>query len=172
MSHAVSLFVGPLPALRVIAAASPRARIFALSASASAASYLVLPLTEDVHDDIHAAFGTGDWLDNGPMLSSSDLALAQRASRGTALAYVETDYFGGQGRQNAVLWRDGTLVLQPAELPSGSSRSRSLWPINAVLRGLGVSAALGHDEFDTLGVGRWRSNEAIIAEAVEVRTGS
>lgn len=165
MSHCVNLFIGQLPALRVIAAVSPRARVFAL---APGPEFLALPLTDEVHDDIHRQLGTGDWLATGAMLSSTDLVLAQRASRGLALAYVETDYFGGAGRQNALLWRDGALILQPAELASGASRPRSLWPINAVLRGLGVVAAASADEFETLGLALWRSNEAILANAAEI----
>ena len=167
MGHRVSLFVGPSTTLRAIVSVAPRARVFALT---PAARFLVLPLTEEVHDDIHAQFGTGDWPEQGPLLSSTDLGLAQRASRGAALAYVETDYFGGQGRQNALLWRDGALILQPSELTTEAAAARSapLRPINAVLRALGVVAVAGQDEFDTLGLGRWRSNDDIVAGAQAV----
>lgn len=171
MGHAVNLFIGPMTALRAVAAASPNARVFALAPNAG---FLALPLTEAVHDDMHRSFGTGDWLETGPMLTSSDLAHAARASRGTALAYVETDYFGGAGRQNALLWRDGALVLQPAELVADGQvkRPRSLWPINAVLRGLGVTARSGLDEFDSIGLGAWRTNEDILSGAQELGVGA
>lgn len=173
MGHQVSLFIGPMTALRVLAALSPLARTFEL---APRGRFLALPLTEAVHDDMHVGAGTGDWLERGAMLTSTDLAQAARASRATSLAYVETDYFGGVGRQNALLWRDGTLVLRPAELWIGKeaavARPRSLWPINATLRGLGVVATEGYDEFDTIGLGAWRSNEAIVAGAREVSVGA
>lgn len=166
MGHNISLFYGPLPPLRAIAAVSSLARVFAL---APKAQFYALPLTEAVRDDVHARLGTGDWLENGPMLTSTDMALAARASRGAALAYVETDYSGGTGRQNAVLWRDGALVLQPAELAFETTRPVSLWPINAVLRALGVVASAGSDEFEAAGLASWRSNDHIAEGAQQLR---
>ncbi len=169
MGHCVRLFIGPLVALRGLAAAAPaHARAHAIEASER---FPVLPLTEDLHEAWHAAYGTGDWLALGPMLTSTDLAHAERASRGSALAYVETDYFGGRGRQCAVLWRDGALVLKPAALASDEGRALppALRPINAALRGLGITAAPGLDEFDTLGLARWRSNEAILERGRPLR---
>jgi hypothetical protein len=44
---------------------------------------------------------------------STDLAAA---SLGGSLAYLQTDYFGGQGWQGSVLWIDGKLVLRPEEM--------------------------------------------------------
>jgi len=80
--------------------------------------------------------------------------LAQVAALGPAM-YVETEYFGGVGDQYAVVAEDGNIV--------------SFWegdhPINEALRRLGVEAEPGMDEFDTVGLGLYRSNEAMIAGA-------
>jgi hypothetical protein len=41
-------------------------------------------------------------------------------------------------------------------------------PINAALRGLGVKSRPGEDEFASFGLGRFRSNDAVIENAFEV----
>lgn len=168
MGHRLRLFTGPLKALRPFLAASVRARVFSLS---PASPFPVLPLGDDLHDALHAVYGTGDWLETGAMLTSSDLAFAAQASRGAALAYVETNYFGGQGSQSAALWRDGVLILKPLEMTSEISRSRprSLWPINIALKTLGVVARPGIDEFEALGLGAWRQTDDIFDRASEIK---
>lgn len=170
MGHRVRAFAGPLTALRPFVAAAPGARVFELFPGAPLP---VLPLDEAVHEALHAAYGTGNWIEDGPLLSSSDLAFAAKASRGAALAYVETDYFGGAGRQCAVLWRDGAVVLKPTAMDAdtGRNRPRSLWPINMALKGLGVVARGGGDEFTALGLDRWRHTEDIVAGARELTIG-
>ncbi len=47
-------------------------------------------------------------------------------------------------------------------------RPRTLWPINAVLRGLGRRAEVGLDEFDAIGLGAYRSLDAILKRAQQV----
>jgi hypothetical protein len=69
-------------------------------------------------------------------------------SGGTAVAYVETEYFGGEGFERSAVWRDGTIVLGPLD-GAGS--------INRALRFLGVVAEPGREEFDLVGLGRHRS---------------
>jgi hypothetical protein len=73
------------------------------------------------------------------------------ASHHGPVAYVETDYFGGAGGQAAAVWRGGTIWME--------RRSDGSGPINEALRLLGVRPTPGEDEFDTLGLGRHRSNE-------------
>ena len=63
-------------------------------------------------------------------------------------AVIETDYFGGRGDQAAGVYRDDWEVMAPAVGAVG--------PINEALRHLGVRASPGLDEFDTVGLGRFR----------------
>lgn len=67
------------------------------------------------------------------------------------LAYIETQYFGGEGGQGAALFVDGQIAWGPANDGTG--------PINAVLSLLGVAAHRGRDAFDTVGLGRHRMND-------------
>lgn len=64
------------------------------------------------------------------------------------LAYVEAEFWGGQGEQRAVVWENGVALGEQEE---------SSMAINDALRRLGVEASEGHDRFDTVGLGRHRS---------------
>jgi hypothetical protein len=168
MGHDVRLFVGHPNVLSRYLAAAPAARLHILTAGAALA---VLSLDDELHDALHRAYGTGEWLDQGPSLTTTDLAFAARTSEAGAVAYVQTRYFGGAGSQSAALWIGGALTLKPIELDqkAAGNRARSTWPINAALRGLGVQAAAGHDEFDTFGLGSYRSHDALVSRAFLLR---
>jgi hypothetical protein len=169
LGHAVRLFVGPLVALRAFEKISRHARIFALTPEATV---FVVPFDEDLEDDVQQFQGTGDCLDAGPRISTGVMAFAARASQGAGISYLETEYFGGVGEQNAVLWQNGVLTLGPLTMSSDGGalgrRPRTLWPINAVLRGLGLRAEVGLDEFDAIGLGAYRSLDAIVERAQQV----
>lgn len=66
------------------------------------------------------------------------------------LVHVETDYFGGAGEQSAAYW-NGAGQKTFKEKKSGS--------IDKALKMLGIKALDGCDEFDTLGLGNYRSND-------------
>ena len=157
----MKLFVGPLLVLRPFLEVSDHAGIYALTPDAS---LFVVPYGDQLQDDIHGSNGTGEWLEEGPRLSTGDMTFAARASGTAKIGYLETEYFGGAGEQSGALWVGGQLVLGPLSLHmdgDGAGRPRSLWPINAVLRGLGVEAGGRMDEFDAFGLGNYRSNSAI-----------
>jgi hypothetical protein len=65
------------------------------------------------------------------------------------LVYLETDYFGGVGTQAAVAFAQG-LVWHPTPV-SGEGA------INIALQTLGVGVSPGLDEFDSVGLSRYRS---------------
>ncbi|HEX8625091.1 MAG TPA: hypothetical protein VF782_08425 [Allosphingosinicella sp.] len=85
--------------------------------------------------------------------------------------YIETEYFGGSGGQAAALFEDGSLSWQgidpdidPPASPSWAARllrppavARS--PISEGLSRLGVPASAEEDEFDQVGLHRFRSPE-------------
>jgi hypothetical protein len=142
------------------------ARIFALTPGAA---LWVLPLEDEVHDALHAAFGTGEWLRSGAQLTSTDLLTIARLSQGSAVAYIETSYSGPKGTQSAALWRDGVVAMQPVTLDASVSRPPQFWPVNAALRSLGVIARPPDDEFTVFGLMRYRSHAMIAATGAEVQ---
>lgn len=77
-------------------------------------------------------------------------------SKSTPVAYVETEYFAGEGFERAADWRDGATVLGPMD---------GAGAINRALRFLGVVAEPGREEFDIVGLGRHRTLEEWLAEA-------
>ena len=99
----------------------------------------------------------------------SDVASVAAASRYGPIAYVETDYFGGDGVQSAALWRDGALVMNLFTESARQVHAGS--PINRALRGVGVVDRDGWDEFTIQGLAGFRSNDDIFDKGIEcVRT--
>jgi hypothetical protein len=84
-------------------------------------------------------------------------ALLAELSRGSPVAYINTDYFGGCGDQSALAFADGRLATPR----SGAGRvlpwSSSIGPINDALAAIGVTRERDQDEFDSLGLGQHRS---------------
>lgn len=64
---------------------------------------------------------------------------------------IETDYFGGFGKQLAKIYSNRNFIFVLDENP-----------INKALQYLDVKAEKGYDEFDTLGLGKFRTNDDIL----------
>jgi hypothetical protein len=86
-------------------------------------------------------------------------ALAARLSIQGPVVYAATFFHGGTGGQDALVWVAGELVLTLHD----DEENPSQWPdspISRALRQIGVKAPDGQDEFDAIGLGNHRSNEA------------
>ena len=70
------------------------------------------------------------------------------------IASISTDYFGGSGHQEAKLF-----VNNKKEYDKSSEYDFRSNPINDVLKMLGVLKKDGSDEFDTIGLSNYRSNQ-------------
>ncbi len=77
-------------------------------------------------------------------------------SMGSAIAYMETEYFGGEGFERSAIFRDSNVVLGPLD---------GAGAVNRALRALGIEAKPGQEEFDAVGLGRHRSLEEWLSEA-------
>lgn len=89
---------------------------------------------------------------NIPELEYFDAAvheLMESYSLRTKLAYIETDYFGGTGTQAGILYENG----KPAAPKSGEGT------VNALLKDLGVWRKPDKDEFNMLGLEKYRHME-------------
>lgn len=72
---------------------------------------------------------------------------ARHLSHHGLVAYVEATFFGGYGGHATMLWEYGKRLDPPGD------------NINIILKRLGVVCDPGLDEFDTVGLGRYRSTK-------------
>jgi hypothetical protein len=143
MAHYLTALIGSLPALDAFASARKLHAPIALPQGLA-----ILPLRDKHIDSFLSPPMTGH--PQGFNYLSEQLTLElQRASVGCAIAYVETEYFGGVGSQGAALFSDGRTVFGPSAAEAG--------PINEALRLLGVKVAPpAYDEFEAVGLNRHR----------------
>src|SRR5688572_5611949 len=114
----------------------------------------LVPLTEQVE----AELGASDHARSDPSVPLAAgmvpgvASLAATLSATGPVVYVATEFFGGAGAQDALVWRDGSVVMQ---LGSEEDNAEP-WPdspISRALRHIGVAAFDESDEFDALGLG-------------------
>lgn len=108
----------------------------------------MIPLTDDLHDEI----GGGDL--GFVKLTSVGEQWAMNISSLAPVAYIEAEFFGGDGGQSALVWSNASRVLGPIN----SRRA-----INQALQFLGVQIGNSKDEFDAVGLGKHRDTHDWIA---------
>lgn len=87
------------------------------------------------------------------ILATTYIPNIKEFSKGKTLAIISTDYFGGIGEQEAKVLYNGEVILhQDTELDF------KLKPINSALKLLNVTCDEDKDEFDTIGLSKFRSN--------------
>jgi len=79
------------------------------------------------------------------------------------ISKISTDYFGGPGYQEAKLF-----VNNKKEYDKSSESDYKLNPINDILKLMGIIKKEGMDEFDTIGLGKYRSNRDFNHQEVEI----
>src|SRR5262249_6881178 len=89
----------------------------------------------------------GDEVSGFEYLTHGVQRLLEELSQRSPIAYVETEYFGGAGTQAATVYVDGKAILTA----TGESG-----PINRALHGLGVAKTTTLDEFEVVGLGKYR----------------
>lgn len=108
--------------------------------------WILVPIDDDDLDSFDLDFSQVQ--DGFTYLSQDWDAYLTELSRFGSLAYIETEYFGGMGTQGATVFDGGKHALSEPAKGEGA--------INLALKCLGVSAAEGIDEFDYIGLSRYR----------------
>ena len=119
----------------------------------------MIPLAEDLLAEIQQSGrtpGGGTVAGAFEFLLPGVEAWAQALSSDAAVAYIETEYVGGEGFERAAVWSGGKIALGPLD-GAGS--------INQALRALGVQPGPGTEEFELVGLGRHRSLEEWLQDA-------
>ncbi|WP_086822182.1 hypothetical protein [Allokutzneria sp. NRRL B-24872] len=89
-------------------------------------------------------------------------ALAACSAKGP-VAYVEAEFFGGDGTQVAQVWNAGKVVLGPLGLAEGEPFPAIGSPVSQALRQLGAARHEYFDEFEAVGLGRHRDTDDWLA---------
>lgn len=117
-----------------------------------------LPLSEHHLDFLFPDPGEFD-LSMSYLSDALKATLIELSSRG-AVAFIETEYFGGQGAQGATVYEEAQCTFEPTSSEAG--------PISDAMRLLGVTLKPGqHDEFEAVGFCRHRNNDDWIEEAAQ-----
>lgn len=88
------------------------------------------------------------------ILATTHIPNVREFGKDKTIAKISTDYFGGWGIQEAKLF-----VNNKKEYSKSSEQDMKLTPINDVLKMMGVVADSGMDEFDTINLSNYRSNQ-------------
>ena len=91
------------------------------------------------------------------ILATTHIPNVREFGKGKTIAKISTDYFGGNGHQEAKLF-----VNNKMEYDQSNEQDFKLHPINDVLKMMGVISNSGMDEFDTIRLGNYRSNSDFI----------
>ena len=112
---------------------------------------LMIPLTSELrHRHGIPDLPLTDDDDYSPTVPGSLDALCRRLSQHGLVAYLEAEFFGGEGMQAHALFRSGAVLGPPMVARNA---------INQALRRLGVLAGEHHDEFAAVGLGRYRDTD-------------
>ena len=125
-----------------------------------AQGFSLIKLTDELLDDINELVNnkSEDPYKEFCYLSSSLHKILVNKSVNAALAYIETDYFGGVGTQVAILYENGIVKEEPLitedkwnsekqeyfQTPDGARA------INSILKKIGVVCQGQSDEFDSI----------------------
>lgn len=88
------------------------------------------------------------------LVATTHIPNVRAFGKNKTIAKISTDYFGGAGHQEAKLF-----VNNKKEYDRSSEFDWSERPINTVLKMMNILKKDGHDEFDTIGLSNFRSNE-------------
>lgn len=86
--------------------------------------------------------------------------VGEKIGEGISFAYVETEYFGGGGDQAAALYTSKINGVETVE------ESREYHAINKILKMYGIEKQGSDDEFDTINLGRYRTNQDFLENEI------
>jgi hypothetical protein len=91
---------------------------------------------------------------DGGVLAATHIPNIKEFGKDKTIAKIETNYFGGSGNQSAKLFINNNIIYHKDD-----EFDFKCSPINDVLKLMNVKCKEGMDLFDTIGLGRYRSNK-------------
>lgn len=156
MGYDLQAVIAGREVLRAASRDLPAARLASLGQGLS-----LMPMTDALFNSVAAGSDAGA-LGFWRLPGGFEETLADWSTAGP-VAYVEAEYFGGVGEQQAAVWDGGTIVLGPLHVQEGEPFPPAGSAISQALRRLGVVASAGEDEFSAVGLDRHRHGEGWIA---------
>lgn len=151
MGHSVTAILSSRPAVDSILRSSP-----GLVAVPLVDGWSLIPLDDAALDSVASDYSkTADGFNY--LSPSLEVFLAGHSQRG-ALVYFETGYFGGEGSQAAAAYQDGHPLPPTPSCGEGA--------INRALGCLGITRHGAFDEFDQIGLNRYRHTSDWIEAAI------
>jgi hypothetical protein len=160
MAHSLPAIIASSQSLKEIADRFQHAHLVPLTDD-----FAMIPATRNLLDELEIELA--DAIDTSSRAPSSEEfsylthslhGLLCELSRRTPAAYIETNYFGGDGSQSGAAYVDGSQIASLSDRKTPSDRDdNSSWPINRALSHLGIRTTIFGDAFDKLGLGRFRS---------------
>jgi len=154
MGHCINAFLGYNERINYIAKNWLDRRTVQLQQGLS-----MLFLTDDFFDDITELVNLKycQTYDGFIYLTSAIMEFLEVNSYDGKLAYFETNYFGGNGTQSAILYENGkqksSAIFSNEIVTWTSSEERA---INVILKEFGVYRQGNKDEFDSVGLNYFR----------------
>jgi hypothetical protein len=140
---------------------------------------LLLPLTDEIVADVMPSAPDDPMVDGFYALTSGVAEWARRHSRHHDVAYLHAEFFGGHGFHAAVAWRNGAVAWGPLFTATSDGEAEDHYTtvpdsrglaINVLLRSWNVPRGDRFDEFDAVGLTRFRYTEDWAATATTPKT--
>ena len=169
MAHNIQAFISSLDCLENAASKLKKAHVVSLPQG-----FAMLPVLDTLRQEAATIYPSQETESFAEFydLTDSVAQLGAQMSQQTPVAYIETEYWGGDGTQAAIVWHQRKVILRPytRQLDWRQDRVTKLavrrGPISIALNRMGVELDEELDEYDALGLGRFRSNEDWIAQRI------
>ena len=116
--------------------------------------FVIFPLTDDLIDE-HIPAPMNFCFNEFTYLSEELSNILTDASNKSDILYLETEYFGGQGSQSAIVYKCGEITYGPQQSESNV--------ISEALTLMGATVEPGHhDAFQSVGLAGFRSSESLL----------
>jgi hypothetical protein len=150
MGHSIHVIAATHAVIDSICKEVPQLRMLRITPQ-----FAVIPVDFDLIDEIVSASSSQMSGDEFEQLTPGFLELLRSLSRFGRLAYLETEYHGGQGGQGALVCFNRDLVMPPTWSSSDT--------INQALELIGVPEPETGDRFSAIGLDGYRRDEQIIS---------
>ncbi len=144
MGYSLNAVIGCTPALHHLSSNFKNAKALNLHNE-----LYIMPMSDELFDEINN-YKPSNHIGSFIFLNERIANLLAAASEDGTIAYFEADYFGGTGYQSSIVWVNQDVVF---------SEEKSKDAFNKSLKLMGVRKKEGCNEFETVGLNRFRGTE-------------